>query len=100
MPNGLKPSEAFFSDISNNMVRWAYSGSELDLVLYYETKQYWYRFELEDTDVGRMGGIIWIRRFERDSPKEITIFVRDEQIHSMRAKWKFNTTSKNMVPVK
>ena len=95
MPNGLKPLEAFFSDISNHIVRWA---ARSDGEIYYETKEYWYRFAFENTDVGRMSGIVWIRRFELDSNKEITIFTNKQNISNMCQKWHFNKID-NKVPV-
>jgi hypothetical protein len=68
--NGLKPIEAFYSDISNNLVKWAAK----DDCVYYETKNFWYRFQIEATDVGEMAGIVWMRRFEIDSKDEICDF--------------------------
>ena len=95
LPNGLKPSEAFFSDISRNLIRWA---SNVDKTIYYETKDYWYRFMFENTDVGKMSGIVWLRRFDIDSGTEMTVFSNKRDMTHLSMKWKFITIGKE-VPV-
>lgn len=96
LPNGLKPAEAFFSDISQHLVRWA---TDAEDTTYYETKDYWYRFMFENTDVGRMSGIIWLRRFEIDSPEEMTVFTNRASHEFWAGKWHFSATAGNKVPV-
>ena len=96
MSNGLKPSEAFHSDICNYLVKWAAA----DGAIYFETKRFWYCFMMEDTDVGNMAGIIWMRRFELDSSNSISCFINKTNRESLRRKWKFDKqTDSNKVPV-
>jgi len=97
MDHGLKPAEAFFSDISNNLVSWATEPSpDEEHVIYYETYKYWYRFAFENTNVGRMSGIVWLRRFELDAPTEITVFANKRDMSTWADKWKFDTDGKKI----
>ena len=98
MPNGLKPIEAFYSDISNNMVRWAASGDSV----YYETKEFWYRFTVErdtraDGDYLGLDGIVWMRRFALDSSEQITYFANKTSIENLGKKWLFDKQDKRVI---
>ena len=95
MPNGLKPLEAFYSDISNNLIKWAAGGDSV----YYETKDYWYRYQAEDTDVGREAGIVWMRRFDKDSSEEITAFANKHSVVGLGRKWLMEFADDIRVPV-
>jgi len=86
MPNGLKPVEAFYSDISNNLVKWAAKGD----ATYYETKKYWYCFKLENTSrFDTNFGIIWMRRFNINSSSEICDFANKHSVVGLGKKWLF-----------
>jgi len=95
MENGLTPAETIFSDISRNLVRWAANRAD---TIYYETNDYWYRFMFENTDVSKVSGIIWLRRFDMHSGKEMTVFSNRTDITKLSIKWKFVTIEKE-VPV-
>ena len=97
MPNGLKPIEAFYSDISNNMVRWAAGGDSV----YYETKEFWYRFTVErdapsQFDDRGLDGIVWMRRFALDSSEQITYFANKTSIENLGKKWLFDKQDKRV----
>ncbi len=94
MSNGLKPIEAFYSDISNNMVRWAADGDSV----YYETKEYWYRFTVEsnDDEYDHTDGIVWMRRFNLDSSKQLCYFANKTSIEGLGKKWLFDKSDKRV----
>lgn len=56
--DGLKPIEAFCSDIAQNMTEWACSGNSI----FYKTKEHWYEFRLEDK--GEWKGVVFMTRFD------------------------------------
>ncbi len=91
MPNGLKPIEAFYSDISNNMVRWAAGGD----AIYYETNEFWYRFMVESTN-DEYDGIVWMRRFNLDSSEQICYFSNKHSITKLGKKWLFDKADKRV----
>ena len=94
MPNGLKPIEAFFSDISNNLIVWAAK----DDSVYYETKDYWYRYQIESTDVGRDAEIVWMRRFDKNSSEEIASFANKHSVVGLGKKWLMEFADDMRVP--
>jgi len=97
MDNGLKPIEAFYSDISNNLVKWAHDGEG---TVYYETKEYWYCFKyapvssVSDQDFG----IVVMRRFSIDSNDEISDFANKHSLEGLGKKWLFKMKDKQ-VPI-
>ena len=102
MPNGLKPIEAFFSDISNNLIVWAAK----DDSIYYETKDYWYRYQVECPNKAHdlydhtdYDGIVWMRRFDKDSSNEITDFANKHSVVGLGKKWLMNFGASSRVPV-
>ena len=87
MPNGLRPAETFYSDIVNNLVKWARDEDQFPPRAYYETTRYWYQFMVEDTDVGRSAKIVWIRRYELNAATCITCFVPIYERNRLSEKW-------------
>ena len=99
MPTGLKVPETFYSDIANNLTRWAYSPDVDTLASYYETEKYWYVFDQENTDVGQASGIVWLRRFEMHSPDSISCFSNHSETRELNKKWNFGLRKYNRVPL-
>ena len=75
LEGGLKPVEAFCSDIKQNLLRWAVDAHAA--TIFYRTPDYWYMFQLvpssvvfndiEWTGYKTMGEIVWMTRYRNES---------------------------------
>lgn len=73
LENGLKPIEAFCSDIQRNLICWAVEGDSI----FYRTPNYWYVFQLVPGErvfnhifwsgYKTMGKIVWMTRYRNES---------------------------------
>ena len=68
MEDGLKPIEAFCSDIKRNLINWAIEGN----TIFYRTKEFWYMFQLETAakifgPLLGSGKIVWMTRYRNGS---------------------------------
>ncbi len=73
LENGLKPIEAFCSDIQRHLICWAAEANSI----FYRTPDYWYVFQLVDgmtvfsdiewTGYKTMGNIVWMTRYRNES---------------------------------
>jgi len=86
MENGLKPIEAFHSDIANNLVRWANQGP----TVYYETADYWYEFKLQQND-----RLVTMRRFDSKN-NETSSWANLSSMDGMGKKWLINKMDKRV----
>jgi len=92
MENGLKPIETFYSDISNNIVRWAAEGK----TIYYETSEYWYSMELLHNGPMDYEAAIVMRRFGIDTNEEIWSLANQHSIDGLGKKWLINLKDKRV----
>lgn len=94
LPNGLKPIEAFYSDISNNLVKWATHEN----TIYYETNDYWYSMTVERPE-HEPEGVIIMRRFNIETNEELCDFANRHSIEDLGKKWLINLTDKRVPAV-
>ena len=105
---GLRPFEAFYSDIANHLVRWAQEDGHTQ---YFETKKYWYCFGSERLRIGgdvfSHGGVIHLQRFELNSSNAVQWFspgmMGKEDTKRYKDKWElliFRALNGKLVPFK
>lgn len=95
MPNGLKPQDAFYSDIKRHLIKWA-AKDDKD---YYETENYWYCFIQTNNVFGKLEGSLSIRRFDLNSPNSICVFASELESEKWAEKWPFDLKIKDRIPV-
>ena|SRR6516225_1628156 len=74
---GLKPIEAFCSDISDNLTEWAFCRESI----FYKTPEHWYEFRLETK--GDYRGVVWMTRYDTHSWARLDSWANRSSVESM-----------------
>jgi len=76
--DGLKPIEAFCSDISNDLVMWSYEGDSI----WYRTKKFFYEFRLD-----RKENLVFMTRHGNGSWERIDDWANLSSVRDMGKSW-------------
>jgi hypothetical protein len=89
--DGLKPIEAFCSDIMNDLVQWSYTED----AIWYKTKKHFYEFRLDKKEKG----LVLMTRFDNGTWRRVDDWANLSSVKDMGKVWLLKDHREKYVPM-